>query len=295
MTNKVLELSPTVNDVDLDLIEIKLPLLNPTWVNESKICNICGKTVKTEKGLKRHLKIHNLNTHQVFFQRKQRVNKAIQINDDIEIIEVTTKASRKKTKMYNCSHCTKKFKHVSNYYRHGQTHSKERIDSYRNKRKSQSQECNTLLIHKTKDKSVACDICCKTFYHKGNLTRHMNIHSGVKPYSCSVCKKDFREACHLWKHMRTMHAEENPSNRYTEDTSTAVVVNVKQHSCSVCKKDFSTKSSLKRHMRLVHTNEKPYKCPHCALSFKYLEYVKRHLKSNNACAIMEKWKDLNSV
>ena len=87
MTNEdeplVLELSPTVNDVDLDLIEIKLPLLNPTWVNESKICNICGKTVKTEKGLKRHLKIHNLNTHQVFFQRKQRVNKATQINDDI--------------------------------------------------------------------------------------------------------------------------------------------------------------------------------------------------------------------
>ena len=287
MTNEdeplVLELSPTVNDVDLDLIEIKLPLLNPTWVNESKICNICGKTVKTEKGLKRHLKIHNLNTHQVFCQRKQRVNKVIQINDDIEIIEVTTKASRKKTKMYNCSQCTKKFKHVSNFYRHGQTHSKERIDSYRNKRKSQSQECNNLLIHKTKKKSVACDICCKTFYHKGNLTRHMNIHSGVKPYSCSVCQKDFARKDHLKWHMRT-HTNEKP-----------VVVNVKQPSCSVCKKDFSTKSSLNRHMRLVHTNEKPYKCPHCAMSFKYLEYVKRHLKNNNACAIMEKWKDLNSV
>jgi len=250
MTNEdepvVLELSPTVNDVDLDLIEIKLPLLNPTWVNESKICNICGKTVKTEKGLKRHLKIHNLNTHQVFFQRKQRVNKAIQINDDIEIIEVTTKVSRKKTKMYNCSQCTQKFKHVSNFYRHGQTHSKERIDSYRKHRKSQSQEC------KNKDDSVTCDICCKTFSNKSNLIRHKKIHNGV-------------------------------------------VVNVKRPSCSVCKKDFSIKSSLTRHMRLVHTNEKPYKCPHCAMSFKYLEYVKRHLKSNNACAIMEKWKDLNSV
>merc|ERR1712141_236446 len=98
-----LDLAPTNSDVDLDLITITLPLLNPTWVNESKICNICGQTGKTEKGLKRHLKIHNLNTHQVFCKRKKRVNKATQINDDIEIIEVTTKASRKKTKMYNCS------------------------------------------------------------------------------------------------------------------------------------------------------------------------------------------------
>ena len=230
-----LDLAPTNNDVDLDLITIKLPLLNPTWVNESKICNICGKTLKTENGLKRHLKIHNLKTH----KRK--------LNDDIEIIEVTTKATKKKSKMYNCSQCPKKFKHVSNFYRHGQTHSKERIDSYRKHRKSQSQD-NLLPTHKTKDKSVTCDICCKTFCNKDSLTRHMKIHSGIKPYSCSVCKLEFARG-----------------------------------------------DQLKQHMRAAHLNEKPYKCPYCAMSFKYSIYVKRHLKGDdNPCAIMDKWKDLNS-
>merc|ERR1712004_425713 len=168
------------------------------------------------------------NTHQVFFQ--QRVNKATQINDDIEIIEVTTKVSRKRTKMYNCSQCTKKFKHVSNFYRHGQTHSKERIDSYRNKRKSQSQECNNLLIHKTKKKSVACDICCKTFYHKGNLTRHMNIHSGVKPHSCSVCKKNFSTKSSLTRHMR-IHTNEKP------------------YKCQHCAMSFKYLENVKRHLK----------------------------------------------
>jgi len=208
-----LDLAPTNSDVDLDLITIKLPLLNPTWVNESKICNICGKTLKTEKGLKRHLKIHNLKTH----KRK--------LNDDIEIIEVTTKATNKKSK----------------------THSKERIDIYRKHKKSQSQD-NLLTIHKTKDKSVTCDICCKTFCNKDSLTRHMKIHSGIKPYSCSVCKLEFARG-----------------------------------------------DQLKQHMRAVHLNEKPYKCPYCAMSFKYSIYVKRHLKGDdNPCAIMDKWKDLNS-
>jgi len=260
-----LDLAPTNSDVDLDLITIKLPLLNPTWVNESKICNICGKTLKTEKGLKRHLKIHNLKTH----QRK--------LNDDIEIIEVTTKATKKKSKMYNCSQCPKKFKHVSNFYRHGQTHSKERIDSYRKHRKSQSQD-NLLPTHKTKDKSVTCDICCKTFCNQFSLTRHMKIH------------------------MRTQ-IEDTGSDMVSMVPDITVLVpditataKVKPHSCSICKKDFARKHHLKRHMRAIHTNEKPYKCPHCGMSFKYWIYVKRHLKgdSDNPCAIMDKWKDLNS-
>ena len=238
-----LDLAPTNSDVDLDLITIKLPLLNPTWVNESKICNICGKTLKTENGLKRHLKIHNLKTH----KRK--------LNDDIEIIEVTTKATNKKSK----------------------THSKERIDIYRKHKKSQSQD-NLLTIHKTKDKSVTCDICCKTFCNQFSLTRHMKIH------------------------MRTQ-IEDTGSDMVSMVPDITVLVpditataKVKPHSCSICKKDFARKHHLKRHMRAIHTNEKPYKCPHCGMSFKYSENVKRHLKgdSDNPCAIMDKWKDLSS-
>lgn len=54
-----------------------------------------------------------------------------------------------------------------------------------------------------------CPHCPKSFTQRSNLTRHVRIHTGVKPYSCMYCDKRFSDqgACRyvlLFKIMLTI-------------------------------------------------------------------------------------------
>ncbi|KXN67536.1 hypothetical protein CONCODRAFT_52316, partial [Conidiobolus coronatus NRRL 28638] len=36
-----------------------------------------------------------------------------------------------------------------------------------------------------------CTLCPKSFNRKNSLRRHLQLHSGVRPYSCTTCKRSF--------------------------------------------------------------------------------------------------------
>ncbi|XP_034070936.1 zinc finger protein 771-like [Gymnodraco acuticeps] len=127
--------------------------------------------------------------------------------------------------------------------------------------------------HSAGEKPFSCSVCERTFALRGNVKKHMRIHTGEKPFSCSICKKSFGQRGHLKYHMR-IHTGENP------------------FICSICKKSFGQKGDLKKHMR-IHTGEKPFICSICKKSFAQRGNLKTHMRIHTiekpfSCSICKK-------
>ncbi|ROL55305.1 Zinc finger protein 770 [Anabarilius grahami] len=58
-----------------------------------------------------------------------------------------------------------------------------------------------------------CKICWKKFSYPSKLTRHLFIHSDVKPYTCTICTKSFKESGCLHKHLKIHTGERNNPSR----------------------------------------------------------------------------------
>lgn len=69
-------------------------------------------------------------------------------------------------------------------------------------------------------KTYTCEHCGKVFNAHYNLTRHMPVHTGARPFVCKVCGKGFRQASTLCRH-KIIHTSEKP------------------HKCNTCGKAFN--------------------------------------------------------
>lgn len=83
-----------------------------------------------------------------------------------------------------------------------------------------------------------CHVCGKSFVRKGDLTKHLKIHSDLRPFVCDICQKSFARSDKLKQHINSHQG-------------------LKPHVCTVCNKAFTQKVHLKGHLR-IHVSANSY-------------------------------------
>ncbi|XP_062561072.1 uncharacterized protein LOC134225213 isoform X2 [Armigeres subalbatus] len=119
-------------------------------------------------------------------------------------------------------------------------------------------------------KRRSCPHCGRTFNQTGDLTRHVRIHTGIRPFKCPFedCEYAFISSGDLHKHVRRHNQQNVP----------------KPHVCTVCGKDFERGYDLKRHSSM-HAKDDPnfqgFNCELCGKMFarkdQYRAHTYRHI------------------
>ncbi|KAL2911837.1 hypothetical protein HK105_208687 [Polyrhizophydium stewartii] len=131
---------------------------------------------------------------------------------------------------------------------------------------------------------AGCERNGRPFAQRQKIMRHVQTHTGDKPYQCTTCLQRFSEQSVMTQHQR-LHTGEKPfvcpdaSCQKQFALPSALTVHPFECKAEGCNKRFSDSSNLTKHVR-VHTGEKPFRCPIelCSKTFARPDQASRHTR-----------------
>ncbi|XP_059056024.1 zinc finger protein 431-like [Achroia grisella] len=197
-------------------------------VNKPYTCDVCKKSFRTKKILKKHLITHSderpysCGVCGKSYKRKPHLKMHLMMHNG--------------EKPFHCDCCTKCFNTRQSLNKHKFTHIDQkpyRCDVCGNCFKTNCALKSHLLRHT--EQRITCNVCGKGVTRQ-YWKRHMFAHTGQKVYNCRLCDKGCNTTQQLKQHLIT----HDPSKLYT---------------CDTCKKRYKTKKSFEQHL-LTHIQMK---------------------------------------
>lgn len=210
---------------------MKIHLKNRHW-GDAQVCDICGKTLISTEGLRRHKLTH---------RGTEEIEAAIKAGEKPKAKEKKSHY-RKNSRSHQCSHCGKAFT-TSSYLRDhesaihlnkpfvceeegcGQTfNSSSTLQTHIRKvhrelkRDYECPECHKIFLNPSQLKYhrqgvhhvgppmlYSCSICSKECFSRGKLNSHMSTHSEERSYQCDQCERSYKTSGNLWTHKKRRH------------------------------------------------------------------------------------------
>ncbi|XP_023214494.1 zinc finger protein 12-like, partial [Centruroides sculpturatus] len=125
----------------------------------------------------------------------------------------------------------------------------------------------------TGERPFQCNLCKKSFPFKSHLRQHKIVHSDERPFKCSYnnCEHSFKRKGDLDQHMYTAHSDEFLSKITPNDPK------IMSRKCNYCLKVCQSPAALKIHLR-THNRERPFSCNFCNGTFTCKSNLNRHIR-----------------
>ncbi|KAL6071906.1 hypothetical protein STEG23_025666 [Scotinomys teguina] len=254
-------------------------------------CMFCGKKFPSKRFLKRHMKKHPEHLASKKYHCTDcgySTNKKKHLHNHQESHKLTSKAG----KDTECHECGNHVTHGGALCTHKTMHGKkEARKTYKCKFCDYESDEQVLLnhhllaVHRKKFPHI-CVECGKGFRHPSDLKKHIQVHTGEKPYEYQYCEYKSSESSKLERHIKTKHNREIPfkcgiciltfSDTKEAKKHALTHQEAKTYQCLHCNYKNSNSRNLKRHVISVHTKDYPHKCEMCSKGFHRPSDLKRH-------------------